>query len=304
VYQGYIFDEKRKSLEGVANQIVDMTVKYYNGKIKIEELNAAVNSISYSTNSMSYVLKINPAEFNIEDLKLKGLQDVITIDEMTRIFQGEKIYSKKVYSKDFETYVLLTGYPIIISDEVTGAVIVFCPESNVNSYISDMNFKIWLSALIVFLLSTPLIYFNARKISEPLKDMDNAIRSIANGEKIEENIIKSDDEIGRLSQSFWKMQREIEKTEQMRRDLIANVSHELRTPLTSMNGFVQGMLDGIIPEEKYKEYLKLIMEENKRLIRLTSEIVELAKVQGGYESLKIQDDLTKDAADFDKHGQS
>jgi signal transduction histidine kinase len=46
-----------------------------------------------------------------------------------------------------------------------------------------------------------------------------------------------------------------------------------------MNGFVQGMLDGIIPEEKYREYLELMKEENQRLIRLTSEILEIAKTQ-------------------------
>jgi methyl-accepting chemotaxis protein len=279
VYQNYIFEEKRKSLESVASKVVSMTEDFYQGEIKIEELNIAINAMGYSTNSMVYVLKINPADFKIEDLKLKGLEEVITQQDMEKILAGEKIYNKKKYSKDFETDVLIVGYPLVVSNEVKGAVIVFCPENNLNKYITQMDLKIWLSALIVFLLSLIPIYFNARKISKPIKDMDMVLRKIANGEAVEENIIKSNDEIGRLSESFWEMQRQLEKTEIMRRELIANVSHELRTPLTSMNGFVQGMLDGIIPEEKYREYLELMKEENQRLIRLTSEILEIAKTQ-------------------------
>ena len=280
-YQNYIFDEKKKSLESVANRIASMTVDYYGGKVKIDELNAAINSMSYISNSMAYVLKIDPGKFDINDLKLKGLQDAISASDMKKILSGETIYEKKNYSKDFQTYILLSGQPLEIAGKIEGAVLVFCPENKIKGYIEQMNLKIWASALLVFFLCTPLIYFNARKISNPIKTMDNVLRKIASGEKAGKNPIKSNDEIGRLSESFWNMQQQLEKTETIRRDLIANISHELRTPLTSMNGFVQGMIDGVIPKENYSLYLGLIMEENQRLISLTSDILELAKIQGG-----------------------
>ncbi|MEI8216285.1 MAG: HAMP domain-containing sensor histidine kinase [Eubacteriales bacterium] len=287
-YQNYIFDEKRKSLESVANKITSMTIDYYGGKVKIDELDAAINAMSYISNSMVYVLKIDPAKFDINDLQLKGLQDAISASEMKKILSGDKIYEKKNYSKDFQTYVLLSGQPLEIAGKIEGAVLVFCPENKIKGYIEQMNLKILASALLVFLLCSPLIYFNARKISKPIKIMDNALRKIAFGEKIKKEPIKSDDEIGRLSQSFWDMQGQLEKTETIRRDLIANISHELRTPLTSMNGFVQGMIDGVIPKENYSLYLGLIMEENQRLISLTSEILELAKIQGGSIKLNME----------------
>ena len=44
----------------------------------------------------------------------------------------------------------------------------------------------------------------------------------------------------------------------MRRDFIANISHELRTPMTSINGFIEGILDGTIPAEKQKDYLNIV----------------------------------------------
>ena len=265
-----------------------MTVDYYNGKLKIDELNAAINAMGYISNSMAYVLKIDPAKFDINDLQLKGLQDAISASEMKRILTGENIYEKKNYSKDFQTYVLLSGQPLEIAGKIQGAILVFCPENKIKGYIEQMNLKIWGSALIVFLLCSPLIYYNARKISMPIKIMDNNLRKIASGEEVEKNPIKSDDEIGRLSESFWDMQRQLEKTETIRRDLIANISHELRTPLTSMNGFVQGMIDGVIPKENYSLYLGLIMEENQRLISLTSDILELAKIQGGSIKLNLE----------------
>ena len=62
--------------------------------------------------------------------------------------------------------------------------------------------------------------------------MEAATRLIAAGETAELEPIQTKDEVGRLSASFLQMKAALEKTEALRKDLIANVSHELRTPLT------------------------------------------------------------------------
>jgi len=62
---------------------------------------------------------------------------------------------------------------------------------------------------------------------------------------------------------------------------IANVSHELRTPMTSIHGFIEGILDGTIPPEKEKDYLLIVRDEIRRLNRLTTDLLDLAKMEAG-----------------------
>ena len=63
--------------------------------------------------------------------------------------------------------------------------------------------------------------------------------------------------------------------ESMRRNFIANTSHELKTPMTTIAGFVDGILDGTIPEEKRNHYLKIVSQEVKRLSRLVKTMLDL-----------------------------
>jgi signal transduction histidine kinase len=81
----------------------------------------------------------------------------------------------------------------------------------------------------------------------------------------------------------------LQNLENMRRGFIANVSHELRTPMTSIHGFIEGILDGTVPAEKQKEYLTIVRDEIKRLNRLTTDILDLARIEAGEVSIKPVD---------------
>lgn len=75
---------------------------------------------------------------------------------------------------------------------------------------------------------------------------------------------------------------EIARTEQMRRDFIANVSHELRTPLTSISGYVETLLesDYDLPGPT-REFLAIILKNATRMNRLTEDLLALASVESG-----------------------
>ncbi|HHW42396.1 HAMP domain-containing protein [Desulfofundulus thermobenzoicus] len=75
---------------------------------------------------------------------------------------------------------------------------------------------------------------------------------------------------------------EFKKTEQLRRDLIADVSHELRTPLTSIQGFCEALLDGVEEDRvAQEECLKMIHRESLRLNQLINELLDLARLEAG-----------------------
>ncbi len=87
------------------------------------------------------------------------------------------------------------------------------------------------------------------------------------------------DELGELTASFNAMAESLEKSEEKRREFIANVSHELKTPMTTIAGFADGLLDGTIPPENQEKYLSTISAETKRLSRLVRRMLELSRLQ-------------------------
>lgn len=74
---------------------------------------------------------------------------------------------------------------------------------------------------------------------------------------------------------------DLERLEQTRRGFVANVSHELRSPLTSMQGFINGMLDGTVPESERDHYLGIVLDETRRLSKLISTLLDLSQIESG-----------------------
>lgn len=140
---------------------------------------------------------------------------------------------------------------------------------------------IWCSALAAVILSGIMIYLAALKITKPLKIMEEGAIQLAAGEQINDLAVHSGDELEKMAKAFNNMKNQISTAENMRRDFMASVSHDLRTPLTSINGFVQGMLDGLVKPQDYPKYLNIIKTETNRLMGLTGEILESAKIQSG-----------------------
>ncbi|MGM0501193.1 MAG: ATP-binding protein [Bacillota bacterium] len=73
---------------------------------------------------------------------------------------------------------------------------------------------------------------------------------------------------------------EIRRLDKMRRLFVANVSHELKTPLTAIQGYLEGILDGMVEnEELEREYLQRVLAETDRMSRLVADVLDLAQLQ-------------------------
>jgi len=91
----------------------------------------------------------------------------------------------------------------------------------------------------------------------------------------------------------------IKRTEQMRRDFVANVSHELKTPITTIKGYTETLLTGALDNKKDAvEFLNIIMSHTQRMERLIKDLIDLSKIESGALVLKKQEilviDLIKD----------
>lgn len=148
-------------------------------------------------------------------------------------------------------------------------------------------FKMFLiSAVVVLVVFTIIIYFVTHQMVKPLKEMSAAAQEFGKGDFSKRLTVNNYDEIGQLAMALNNMAQSLSTLETMRRSFIANVSHELKTPMTTIGGFIDGILDGTIGKDEEKQYLRIVSDEVKRLSRLVRSMLNLAQVEAGELQLK------------------
>lgn len=152
------------------------------------------------------------------------------------------------------------------------------------SFVRAMNTALAVAAAAAFVTAVAVSLFVTRRIVAPIQSMTQATARIADGRYGERVPVTSDDELGQLATQFNRMAAALERVEQMRRDLIADVAHELRTPLAGIAGYMEGLLDGVIPPEP--ETFHRLHREAARLQRLVDDLQELSRAEAGQISLR------------------
>jgi two-component system, OmpR family, phosphate regulon sensor histidine kinase PhoR len=80
---------------------------------------------------------------------------------------------------------------------------------------------------------------------------------------------------------------DLRRADQIRRDFVANVSHELRTPLTAIRGYVEALSDGDASKEEEQQFLDIIARHTQRMERLVKDLLRLARLDAGQETLDL-----------------
>lgn len=103
------------------------------------------------------------------------------------------------------------------------------------------------------------------------------------------------DELGQMSVSFNQMAAKLEKAEELRKQLIGDIAHELRTPLSTIKGYMEGLMDEVLPAGD--ETFLQVHQEAERLQRLVGDLQDLNQVEAGVFNLDLKlaavDDLLK-----------
>ena len=137
-----------------------------------------------------------------------------------------------------------------------------------------------LSAFIVFIVAFFASFIISKKLSEPIDKMSKVAESWAGGDEsavFDGGGYKETDE---LASALNYAKSEINKSEKLRRDLLANISHDLKTPLTMIKAYAEMIRDisGDV-KEKRTEHTNVIIGESDRLTSLVNDILKLSKMQ-------------------------
>lgn len=145
-------------------------------------------------------------------------------------------------------------------------------------------------SVISVLSSLALAYFIARRFSKPIKQTSLFAKELAGGNYNVEFTANGYDEIDDLSTVLNQTAKELGKTEQLRRDLMANVSHDLKTPLTIIKSYAEMIRDlsGDI-KEKRDAHTGVIIDEAQRLSNLVNDILNLTKLQQGVDVIQKEE---------------
>ena len=136
--------------------------------------------------------------------------------------------------------------------------------------------------LVTLAVMLVISFIISQHVTRPLKTIAAAAKEFAGG-NFDVRVPEDNRcyEIDELAVSFNNMARDLDQLEELTRGFISNVSHEFKTPMTTIGGFVDGMIDGTIPEEQRDKYLRIIAEETRRLSRMVNRMLDAAKIQSG-----------------------
>ena len=183
-----------------------------------------------------------------------------------------------------------------VSGEALGIVVVSRPTYDTSVIMSKISNIFLMVSLLVMALSFVIMLITVKRQSDPLKQMAGVARSFGHGDLDARVRLTSDypEEVEDLALAFNNMAQELQKSEYQRKEFVANVSHELKTPMTTISGYVDGILDGTIPQERSRYYLQIVSDETKRLSRLVRSMLDVSKLQdqGGIpEDKKVHFDM-------------
>ena len=273
-----IFMQRSQQLFGYAKAILvhDLTADEISSSLSLlkdEHLGVAIFD---KDNKMTYPATVLNVKSSLTDDELQHLQDgsAINMKQTKHNFVGEAADLVTIY------------YPIFKNQTYNGFLAISSPLSRIETEMAELRNSILVgfssAAVAGVILSVLFANYQTRRINRLRK----ATHEIAEGNyDISLPTQKRDEfddlvmDFNKMAESLQKSEQEIERQENLRRQLMMDVAHEMRTPLTTMNGLLEGLIHHMIPESRRERSLELITNETQRLIRLVNENLDYEKIR-------------------------
>ena len=224
-----------------------------------------------------YIYKGNETMFRRVASRLPSGEELKAVSESGTYVGGDDAFLVKSHSFSF-------------SDGSVGTVYVITLVSGWVPAIKAMFFQfvLCLLAILLFTASILLLWIYGGMV-RPISILKKATHRIRDGELDFSIDTRGQDEISALCKDFEEMRVRLQESVEMRmryekefRDLVSNISHDLKTPLTAIEGYTEGILDGVASTpEKQEKYLRTIYAKAKQMETLVDELSMGAKIENG-----------------------
>ena len=244
-----------------------------------DSYNADIWIVDFSSGRLQYIDRSwNTTESLASDAVLK---------QLNLILEGNEIRISGLFP-ELGDHIVTIGVPWTYSDgRVVGAVLLHIPNDQLEVSLLTVLPQAAMPICVSMLLGVLLAFFIARSQTQPIKEIDSAVREFTKGDLSRRVELHCGGELERLGSSINRMAGELSSLEESRRSFVANVSHELRSPMTSIKGYVQAMLDGTIGDEDRARYLRVVLDETNRLSDLVRDLLDLSRLESGKFPMEI-----------------
>jgi len=209
----------------------------------------------------------------------QGLRiDTAVLPELAAIMDGQVVRIVGTLGGLYSEPMLTIAYPVGNEEMTIGAIFMSTSMQSVDENISAVVRITIRGVVLSCIAAIIMIYFSSRRMTKPLRQMNEAAKVIASGDFEKRIEVKSLDEIGQLAESFNNMAEGLNTQEEGRRQFVANISHDLRSPLTSIIGFLEAMKDGTIPDDRREYYLGIVLSECKRLAKIANDLLDISRL--------------------------
>lgn len=210
-------------------------------------------------------------------------------DVLMEVIKGNKYVNSSRQTRSGSS-LLTIGLPVIKGNAVQAALIMNVPLASVNETVATLKAQLVIISIILIGLSAMLSLGFSRYFTKPILEITKAAKTMAEGNLSIKVPVNTQDELGMLSATINHLSTQLQKIEQLRKELIANVSHEFRTPLSLIKGYAETIKDvKSLSEEKREKQLNIIIEESDKLNNMINEILDLSQMQSDYYKLEKSD---------------
>lgn len=217
-------------------------------------------------------------------LRTLDANDVMTA--LRQVLNGQEV---RTQMRDSYGPVFTVAVPYVQHDTVLGAVFIHTSAQIIEAEYHGVLLQIAIGFALASLAAIVGTAFYTRGIVKPLTVITGAAEEMSRGRLSTRAEVTGVNEVRQLAGAFNVMAEKLEQVEESRKEFVANVSHELRSPVTSIHGFVEGMLDGTIPQDDSPRYLKIVYDETNRMKRLIADLLQLSRMDKGVDKLQLSD---------------
>ena len=184
------------------------------------------------------------------------------------------------------------------------------PLESIRSAVTIFNRFIGVVGGCVILASVLLAWYFSKRITEPIMELATLSQKMADldfdakytsggsneigvlGENFNRMSERLEKTISNLKEANYKLQKDIEqkeKRENMRSEFLGNVSHELKTPIALIQGYAEGLKEGVNDDPESREfYCEVIMDEAGKMNRMVKNLLALNQLEFGEDDVQFE----------------
>ncbi|MGN0807132.1 MAG: ATP-binding protein [Candidatus Coproplasma sp.] len=224
---------------------------------------------------------------NVAHLGDDVLEQIYTsVNERVPDWKDGKVYD---FTTKFDSRVAYNVITCLTIDGVAAKLVVRYPVGPVADSVSRVGLILFIIALSSVLVAFFISYTLSKKLASPLSELSGTAKKLASGDYSVQFTSAQYAEIATLSDSLNYMKDEMKKSDDFKKELLANTTHDLKTPLTMIKAYAS-MIKEISGDDKVKreKHLQVIIDESDRLTGLVNDILNTSKISSGLQELNIK----------------